>query len=98
MVNVGNDKNVKNERIYEVHISLSLSFSASNCHPVFSTSCDVIGWLNGRASVFGTEGYGFESRVGLTYLFNFSQSRPFFSTNSMITTADFLALLRNLHC
>ena len=27
----------------------------------------MIGWLNGRASVFGTEGYGFESRVGLQF-------------------------------
>lgn len=25
----------------------------------------VIGWLNGRASVFGTEGCGFEPRAGL---------------------------------
>jgi hypothetical protein len=33
----------------------------------FCTSFDVIGWLNGRASVFGTEGYGFESRVGLQH-------------------------------
>ena len=38
----------------------------------FCTSFDVIGWLNGRASVFGTEGYGFESRVGLQYFYCFS--------------------------
>ena len=43
------------------------------CHDVtdFCTSPDVIGWLNGRASVFGTEGYGFESRVGLQNSFCF---------------------------
>jgi hypothetical protein len=43
-----------------------------SCHPVFYASDDVIGWLNGRASVFGTEGYGFESRVGLTTFNSFT--------------------------
>jgi hypothetical protein len=32
----------------------------------FSFLGHVIGWLNGRASVFGTEGCGFEPRVDLS--------------------------------